>query len=171
MGGWMQATYKTAIEFLLKWEVGFKNGHLREDGGFNVDDGSPTKWGIRAAAHPDLDIPNLTLEQAFDVYKKGYWDVYRERVPSLDLDAIAPDYAIAVFDSGFNCGVNRVYNWHLQSIKEKDPTKTLLGLRDTHYFNLVSSNRPKYGKFYKGWINRLNDLKKLCQIIRQDAAS
>jgi lysozyme family protein len=168
-------TYKTAIEFLLKWEVGFdRSGKLREDGGYTNDPqdaGGETKWGIAKRAHPDLDIPNLTLEQAFDVYKNDYWTVYSKRVPALDLDTCVPDYAVSVFDSGFNCGVNRVYKWHLTAIKEKDPTKVLLGLRDKHYFDLVSSDKAKYGKFYKGWLNRLNDLKKLVEVIRQDATT
>lgn len=167
-----QATYKTAIEFLLKWEVGFdRSGKLRTDGGLNTDDGSVTKWGIRQVAHPDLDIPNLSLDDAFRVYKNDYWDVYKPK--GLDLDTVPPDYAIVVFDSGFNCGVNRVYGWHskIALSQTKDPTKALLGLRDKHYFDLVSSDKNRFGKFYKGWINRLNDLKKLVDVIRQDAGT
>lgn len=32
-----------------------------------------TKYGIAASAHPHLDIPNLTLEQASAIYQKQYW--------------------------------------------------------------------------------------------------
>lgn len=168
-----QATYKTAIEFMLKWEVGMdKHGRVKEDGGYTndpKDPGGETKWGISKRAHPELDIKNLTLEQALGIYKKDYWDCYRSR--GLDLDSVDPDYAIAVFDSGVNCGVGRCLAWHDRAKNEKDPTKSLLGLRDEHYFKLVSGNRDRFGKFYKGWINRLNDLKKLCEITRLEQAS
>lgn len=165
-----QATYKTAIEFVLKWEVGLdKHGRVKESGGYvnhPNDPGGETKWGIAKKSHPDEDIKNMPLERALEIYRKDYWDCYRSR--GLDLDGVPPDYAVVMFDTGINCGVNRAFNWHTKSIKEKDPTKVLLGLRDKHYFDLVSNNKEKFGVFYKGWINRLNDLKKLVDIIRAE---
>ncbi len=37
------------------------------------DPGGPTKYGIAGKYHPGLDIKNLTLEQARDIYLKEYW--------------------------------------------------------------------------------------------------
>lgn len=155
-----------AIEFTLPWETGRdRSGKLRQDGGLNDDDGSITKWGIRQAANPDLDVRNLTIDDAFKIYKDRYYDVYKSfKSQPLDLDTVSQPYAVAVFDSGVNCGVNRCFNWHLTAIKTKDPVKTLLGLRDAHYTNLKASD-TKYAKSYNGWINRLNDLKKYCEIL------
>jgi lysozyme family protein len=159
-----------AIEFTLPWETGRdRSGKLRQDGGLNDDDGSWTKWGIRQAANPDLDVPNLTIDDAFKIYKTRYYDSYKAfKSQPLDLDTVDQPYAVAVFDTGVNCGINRCYNWHLTATKTKDPVKTLLGLRDMHYTNLKAGNFTKYGKQYNGWINRLNDLKKYCAILAAD---
>jgi len=158
-----------AIEFTLPWETGRdRKGNLRQDGGYTNDPRDPggeTKWGVSKRAHPNLDIKNLTLDDAFKIYKEDYYDVYAEfkREP-LVLDDMPMPYAVAIFDTGVNCGVNRAYNWHLTAIKEKDPVKVLLGLRDAHYTNLKASDK-RFTVFYKGWINRLNDLKKYCEIL------
>lgn len=39
------------------------------------DKGGLTKWGISAAAHPEVDIRNLTREGAEAIYKADYWNV------------------------------------------------------------------------------------------------
>ena len=159
-----------AIDFTLPWEAGRdKTGKLRKDGGLNYLDGEVTKWGIWQKANPDLDVANLTLEDAFKIYKERYYDVYKAKNQPLDLDSVPVYYAVGVFDSGVNCGVNRCFNWHLKAINEKDPTKVLLGLRDAHYTNLKAADQ-KYARFYNGWINRLNDLKKYVAILREETS-
>lgn len=167
----MSNNFIRAMDFTMPWEVGRdRGGKLRQDGGYTndpADPGGETKWGISKRAHPELDIANLTLDKAFAIYKKAYYDVYKTKPTPLDLDSCRPAYAVAVFDTGVNCGVNRTYAWHLAASKTKDPTKTLLGLRDSHYTNIKAGN-PALAKFYKGWINRLNDLKKYCEILKLD---
>lgn len=54
-----------AIEEVLKNEGGYSNNP--------EDAGGETKYGISKAAFPDLDIKNLTLDQAKDIYLKFYW--------------------------------------------------------------------------------------------------
>lgn len=34
-----------------------------------------TKYGVSAAAYPHVDIINLTLDQAKDIYRKDYWSL------------------------------------------------------------------------------------------------
>ncbi len=63
-----------------------------------------TKYGIAASAHPDLDIPGLTLEQAQSIYRKSYWS-------PLQADALPPPLALLVFDAAVNCGVSRAASW------------------------------------------------------------
>lgn len=170
----MSNNFLAAIKFTLPWETGkWKNGVPPEDGGYTndpKDPGGETKWGISKRANPDLDIKNLTIDKALERYKEKYYDVYKSfRRDPLDLDTVPKHYAVAVFDTGVNCGVNRAFNWHSLAIKEKDPTKVLLGLRDAHYTNL-KAGRPDLRKFYNGWINRLNDLKKFCQILKDESS-
>lgn len=168
--------FMKAMEFTMKWEVGLdKNGKLKQNGGYTDDPrdtGGETKWGISKKAHPKLDIKNLTLEQAFDIYKTKYWDIYVNMQPvSANLSNLPTALAVAVFDAGVNCGPHRAIAWLGKALETKNPTKTLCDLRGAYYFNLVSGDRTKYGWAMKGWTNRLNDLRKYCEIIEKEAQS
>lgn len=173
----MSNNFLQAIKFTLPWETGkWKNGVPPEDGGYTNDPNDPggeTKWGISKRANPDLDIKNLTIDKALERYKLKYYDIYKEnrnfRIDFVDLDLLSPALATAIFDTGVNCGVNRAWNWYQTAKKTKDPVKNLLGLRDAHYTNL-KAGRPDLIKYYKGWINRLTDLKKYCEILNNDNA-
>lgn len=160
----MSNNFITAIKFTLPWEVGKdKRGNLRQDGGYTDDPRDPggeTKWGISKRANPDVDIKNLTLAQAIEIYKTKYWDVYKnfKRDP-ISLDDLPTDLAVAIFDTGVNCGVSRCYNWYQIAKKEEAPVDKLLELRREHYLKL-----PTYTTFGKGWMNRLNDLDKFIEI-------
>lgn len=164
-----QATFKRAIEFTLPWEAGRdKSGGLRADGGLNTADGSVTKYGIRQKAHPSVDVPNLTLEEALGIYHEEYWKWYNTKTPQLDLDNVPVDYACAVFDSGVNCGTGRAYSWHLKSIGALDSAKTLLDQRNAFYTKLKAEGNKIAIDSYSGWMARLNDLRKLVDIIRTE---
>ena len=58
-----------------------------------------TKYGISAAQYPDLDIQNLTLDDAHRISKRVYWDRFGG-------DEILPAVALGVFDFGYNAGVH-----------------------------------------------------------------
>ena len=56
-----------------------------------------TKYGISAAAYPTLDIKNITLDHAKEIYKRDYWLKYHcEKVPS--------DARFSYFDALVNSG-------------------------------------------------------------------
>lgn len=57
-----------------------------------------TKYGIAAHVYPDLDIRNLTLAQARDIYYRDYW------LP-LHADAMPEAVAVQVFDAAVNHGI------------------------------------------------------------------
>jgi lysozyme family protein len=67
-----------------------------------------TKYGISAAAYPDLDIAHLTLDSAKTLYRRDYW----ERIAG---DQLPPALALLVFDSAINNGLARASRW-LQQI-------------------------------------------------------
>ncbi|MGH8601437.1 MAG: glycoside hydrolase family 108 protein [Gammaproteobacteria bacterium] len=59
-----------------------------------------TKYGISAAAYPDLDIRNLSLADAEAIYKRDYWDkVAGDKLPGA--------LAFQLFDYAVNSGVDR----------------------------------------------------------------
>lgn len=159
-----------AIEFTLPWETGKdKKGNLKADGGLHfLDGGLATKYGIYKGANPEVDVENLTVEAAVEIYKKKYWDCYVTMRPvSANLDNLPVALAVALFDTGVNCGQQTALKWFTKALETKNPTKTLLDFRGAHYFNLVSANRIKYGPVYKGWMNRLSDLRKYTDVIEQ----
>ena len=65
--------FNEIIEQVLEHEGGYVNDPK--------DLGGETKYGITKRFYPDVDIKNLTVEQAKEIYKKDYWD--RNRVESL----------------------------------------------------------------------------------------
>lgn len=56
-----------------------------------------TKFGIAASSHPDLDIPNLTVEQAVAIRKTEYWDGVRG-------DEVHPSAAFVLAEAAYGSG-------------------------------------------------------------------
>jgi lysozyme family protein len=99
---------------------GIVAGH---EGGFTANPSDPGNWtggaigvgicrgtrfGISAAAYPDLDIANLTLGAAKSLYQRDYWQkIAGDRLPAL--------LALLVFDAAINNGTGRATRW-LQQI-------------------------------------------------------
>lgn len=152
--------FEYAINFTLPWEAGRNiKGQLREDGGYNSDDGSPTKWGIRQAANPTVDVPNLTKEAAIEIYRTKYWDAY-------SLNSYELGLSIVMFDTGVNCGPGNMKRFYEKAKGQKDMAHALIQQRNIHYQEIVAKDREKYGQFLRGWLNRSNDLSKYIDIAR-----
>ena len=83
-------TFETAIAFVLSEEGGYSNDPN--------DPGGETNFGISKRAHPNVDIKNLTQDEAESIYKYLYWDACR-------CESLPPKLAIIVFDSAVNQGV------------------------------------------------------------------
>lgn len=50
---------------------------LLSEGGYvdhPADRGGETNWGISSRAHPDIDVDNLSRDEAIDIYIRRYWD-------------------------------------------------------------------------------------------------
>ena len=74
-----------------------------------ADPGGATKYGISHAAYPDLDIANLTLDDAKAIYKRDYWD-------KISGDLLDPRLALIVFDAAVNNGISRAGMWLQQAL-------------------------------------------------------
>lgn len=64
----MSALFEKALAFVLEKEGG---PTITDD---PRDPGGLTRWGISKRAYPDLDIRNLTRDQAAAIYRRDYWD-------------------------------------------------------------------------------------------------
>ncbi len=74
---------------------------LNEEGSYvnhGKDPGGETKYGISKRAYPQLDIPNLTLDEAEAIYRRDYWD-------KVSGDSWPDGVALLLFDTAVNMGV------------------------------------------------------------------
>lgn len=74
--------------------IGYEGGYVNDPN----DKGGETKYGIAKRWYPDIDIKNLTLEEAKQIYWKDYWNPL---VLSLINDN---DVATEIFEQGINLG-------------------------------------------------------------------
>ena len=136
------------------------------------DSGGETKYGISKKAYPNLDIPNLTLEQAKSIYKKDYW----ERCKC----AFLPDcLSVAVFDFAVNSGIKTaikklqralnvsvdgiIGNQTIGAANRLSPSKTLNDYMNLRLDYLMGLKKWKiYGN---GWGNRVQRTKKMCETL------
>lgn len=81
--------FDEAIRFILRWEGGYANDPN--------DPGGETKFGISKRAHPEVDIKELTQEDAIEIYYERYW--LESLVP-----ALPAEIRLAYFDSVINQG-------------------------------------------------------------------
>lgn len=130
------------------------------------DSGGETKYGISKKAFPNVDIKNLTEDQAISIYKKLYYDPCK-------LDLINDELlALHIFDFGVTSGIKRAVK-AIQLIVEEDADgimgpKTIDKINSGDYLKTYIAARiafytiigvGKNAKFKKGWINRVNNLK------------
>lgn len=159
------ASFSKAIDKTLRWE-----------GGFTIDTGGKTKYGISQNAYPNLNIADLTLDQAKAIYKKDYWDKVKG-------DLIGNDSAAAaLFDFAVNAGIGRAtietkralnglgYKFDLTA-NSSLPSEVLAAInakgdvfanalqvaRLDFYSRLAKENPDKYGKYLIGWTKRAKD--------------
>ena len=83
-----------------------------------------TKYGISAMSYPDLDIKNLTLNQAKQIYARDYWG---------DSDSLPEAVRFDFFDAAVNSGYKQAARW-IQKAAGAEPDgkigpKTLLAVR------------------------------------------
>lgn len=115
--------------------VGLEGGYVNDP----KDPGGETKWGISKRAYPTLDIKNLTLEQAQQIYLTDYWD-------RCGCDLMPWDRALCVFDCAVNQGVSAAKSMYILAHSTGD----FMAERAARY--AANPNFPIYGK---GWMNRL----------------
>lgn len=133
----MNENFDKAFDFVLLWEGNYSNDAN--------DPGGETKYGISKRAYPNLEIKELTVADAKEIYKTDYWQ-------KCGCDNLEYPIDIIVFDTAVNMGVGRA-----KIILEKSSDwKDYLMHRIAHYAD-ISSKNPM---FLRGWINRVYSLYK-----------
>ena len=68
------------------------------------DPGGETKWGVSKRAYPALDIADLTIDDAKQIYKRDFWT-------RAQCDRLHPNLAFQVFDGAVNSGIGNSIRW------------------------------------------------------------
>lgn len=150
---------------------------IGHEGGYSIDRNDPgnwtggkvgsgtlkgTKYGIAANTYPNLDIKNLTLTQAKEIYRNDWWN-------KLGANLLHPAIVYQLWDFAVNAGKSRAIKELQQavgvlddgiigpktiaSVKAKDVNDVLLLLASERLrFYTSLSTWATYGK---GWTNRV----------------
>lgn len=151
-----QQDFRKAFTLLIENEKGYVN-HPEDPGG-------ETNWGISKKSYPDLDIKNLTVEQARDIYYQDYWLV-------CNCDLFQYALAFEVLDAAVNHGTTKAIMLVQQAagvaddgelgpitvaaIKATSPEDMLL--RFQGYRLRFLTKLKKWDTFGRGWANRVAD--------------
>ena len=154
-------SFETVVHMVLEHEGGYVN-HPSDPGG-------ETKYGISKRAYPDVDIAELTEEDAASIYKRDYWD----RIKGDDLPA---SVACVVMDYAVNSGISRASK-ALQSVCGISNGDGIIGPASLNavwvtvknggeesVVNAVTAQRQEfirglkiYETFGKGWERRIDE--------------
>lgn len=133
------SSFHTEINHLLATEGGLSTNP--------ADKGGITNYGISQRAYPNIDIKNLTPEQAAQIYKRDYWD-------KIGGDNLPHDLAAVLFDTAVNHGVGTAK----QMLKDSGGNVGLiLDMRAGLYKKLADN--PGQQQFYNGWMARIANLR------------
>ena len=134
---------------------------LEHEGGYvhdPTDLGGETNYGIAKRFYPDVDIKNLTKEQAKDIYKRDYWDKNK-------VDDLSDGLKHIFFDMCVNQGRGTAVKILQRAINGKGGNLTVDGAkykpslervrcyRLKHYYDLVNK-KPEQERFLFGWYRR-----------------
>jgi lysozyme family protein len=158
--------FEAAIGPLLNHEGGYVNDAQ--------DPGGETKYGISKRQYPDLDIADLTVDQARAIYHRDYW-------LALKADRMPLRVGVKLFDLAVNVGVGTAGKLlqralracgdpalvveedgaigvaTLNAVQQAPQNVLLAALRSEaagHYRVLVAEKPMQLGKFLRGWTSR-----------------
>ena len=155
-------TFDEIIEKVLEHEGGYVNDPK--------DLGGETKYGITKRFYPDIDIKNLTIEQATEIYKKDYWD--KNKVESLpqNLWHIYFDMCVnmgkrtavkvlqrAAVNKGRNIDVDGGLGPMTIGALKGVELDRVRAFRVKYYVDLITA-RPEQEKFFLGWFRRATEV-------------
>ena len=136
-------TWQRSRAFVARWEGNYTDNpedHGNWTGGKKgVGELKGTKYGISAASYPHLDIRNLTMQQADDIYYRDYW-------LASGADKLPWPYALFAFDTAVLHGVGTSRAWQAEVGNNAyafaaKRLKVYTRLDNWHYFGAGWTNR------------------------------
>lgn len=152
-------------------------GLLEDEGGYVHDlrdPGGETKYGISKRSYPDLDIKNLTIDQAKAIYYRDYWQSLRlSEVPHRRIQAELLDSAVLCGPFFAATALQRSLHILDEQVKvdgrigaetlaatrricDKSPKALFICLNGYQFmrFDAICADHPDQRRFARGWITR-----------------
>lgn len=165
--------FSVCIDFVLQHETEY-----HADGSVRVehdpkDPGGTTKYGIDQRSHPNVDVENLTLEEAKQIYFDGEWTKCR-------CGELHAPWDLALFDAAVNVGQSRAVLWLQESVDAfpdghigpqtiaktnaatSDQFETFISKRRDYYTKEVATSLRL--RYLKGWLARVDDVRAASKI-------
>ena len=148
------AAQPSLFERSVKRTYDFEVDKSRKDGHINYRDtnGTPSVYGVNQMANPDVDVKNLTWDEAKKIYKTRYWD-------AIGADNMDPKLAHVAYDTAVLAGPARAKKMVAQA--DGDPVK-FMEIRQDFLNGLLAKDPKKYGKYAPAWADRnatlMNDI-------------
>lgn len=126
------------------------------------DPGGLTRYGISKRAHPTVDVRNLTLAQAKQIYLERYW------LP-LHADAMPEAVAVQVFDAAVNHGIKPAIRMMQRALRVQDDGRigpvtlqAMTTVDDARFAARFAAERlmfyadlSSWPAFGRGWVRRV----------------
>jgi lysozyme family protein len=164
--------FESALPFVLRWEGGFVD-HPKDPGG-RTNKGVTQKvynaWRSRQGQAP-ADVKAITDSEVHAIYEADYW-----LPPRCDL--LSDPLTLVQFDTAVNMGVGRAVRFlqeavgcgvdgdfgpgtakAVQGCDTANVVTSYCNSREAFYRRLAEK-KPDLAVFLKGWLNRLNSLRK-----------
>lgn len=164
---------------ILKTTLGY-------EGGFTVDSGGPTNLGItqntlnayrKEKGLPFQDVKSLDVDSAKEIYRDKYYSTPNiDKVPSLKAKTALFDLSVnsgpqraiktlqeivgAEQDGSFGPKTQAATEEYIKQYGEDALAKEIINKRKNFLKGLIQQNPDKYKQYEKGWMNRINDLRK-----------
>jgi lysozyme family protein len=164
--------FAAAMRFVLRWEGGFVD-HPADPGGRTnkgVTQRVYSDWCARQGL-PGRDVQLIDNAEVLAIYEAGYWVPPRCDLlgPPLDLVQfdtavnMGPGRAVRFLQQALGCGVDGNFGPATQhaamACDGGDAVARYCDIREAFYRQIVL-RKPEQAVFLKGWLNRLNSLRK-----------
>jgi lysozyme family protein len=150
--------FSRCIEVILKNEGGLVDNPY--------DPGGLTNFGICQRNYPELDIKNLTRNEAIQIYFRDYWS-------PMNLHNIEDELSILhIFDMGVNAGIRigikiaqRIVGAEVDGFigpESESKINAFVSFTDTYkqerrkYYFMLARRKPELEIFLAGWLNRVD---------------
>jgi lysozyme family protein len=142
--------FEHAFSHVIGNEGGFADNQLDPgnwtSGKAGVGECRGTKFGISAHAYPNVDIRNITLDEARAIYRRDYWD-------KVQADTLPGPLALLAFDAAVNNGIGRAGQWLAAARKQSNGAAICTEFQAQRLFFMASL--PTWKVFGLGWSRRL----------------